>query len=334
MQAIRIAEHGGPEVLTAVECPRPLPMSDEVLVRNSWIGVNFVDLQHRQGSPYPVELPLIPGTEAAGVVENVGPDGDRGLIGQRVVHFGHLAGVYAELTAVPAAYVVPVDPGTPLDVAAAVAIAGTTAHVLVREAADVSERVVVVHAAAGAVGGAVVQLAAAGGAEVIAVTSSEDKAAIARRLGARHAFSVARHRDPVAAVHEVTDGAGADVVYDATGRDTFEMSLRMLAARGSLVLYGAITGQPEPFDLGRLSGLTGDPYVAGSLTVTWASASDYLVGPARAEAARAVLADVAAGRLAPRIAGRFALKDAAAAHQHLAGRSVTGKLLLDARPAN
>lgn len=102
MLAIRIDKHGGPEVLVPVEVPSPEPVDDEVLVRNAWIGVNHVDLQHREGSPYPVSLPLIPGTEAAGVVEAVGPAGDRGLIGRPVVHFGHLAGVYAERTAAPA----------------------------------------------------------------------------------------------------------------------------------------------------------------------------------------------------------------------------------------
>ncbi len=331
MLAMRVDEHGGPEVLTPVDIPSPEPTGDDVLVRNAWIGVNYVDLQHRQGSPYPVELPLVLGTEAAGVVEEVGPDGDRSLIGRPVVHFGHLTGVYAEMTVAPAGNVVPLDANTPLDVAAAVAIAGTTAHVLVREAADVSGRVVVVHAAAGSTGGAVVQLAVADGARVVAITSSEEKAEVARRLGAEHAFALTAHPDPLAEVRALTDGAGVDVVYDGTGRSTFELSLRMLATRGTLVLYGAVTGVPQPLDLGRLSGLTGDPDVAGSLTVTWASAGHYLVGPARARAVRAVLADAARGRLSPRIAGRFPLADAAAAHERLAGRSVTGKLLLNAQ---
>jgi NADPH2:quinone reductase len=333
--AIQITDHGGPDVLRPVEIERPDPDGDQVLVRNHWIGVNYVDLQHRAGTPYPVSLPLVPGTEASGVVEAVGPEGDVSLIGRRVVHFGHLAGVYAELTAVPAAHVVPLDDGTPCDVAAAVALAGTTAHVLVREAANVAGKLVAVHAAAGSTGGAVVQLAAAGGAQVIALTSSEQKAKVARQLGADHAIPLATHPDPLAAVQELTRGRGVDVVYDATGRDTFELSLAMLATRGTLVMYGAITGPPPPFHLDRLSGITaGASRSTGSLTVRWASAGHYLSeATARARATHAVLAAVSQGRLTPRIVDRFPLRDATTAHRRLADRSVTGKLLLDAGPS-
>ena len=141
------------------------------------------DLQHREGRPYPVTLPLIPGTEAAGTVVAVGSGADTGLVGAPVVHFGHLAGVYAELTAVPLEFVVPLAPHTPLDIAAAVAMNGTTAYVLTSEAQRVGPGdVVVVHAAAGATGGAVVQRAAAAGAEVIAVASTAGKAAVATAL--------------------------------------------------------------------------------------------------------------------------------------------------------
>ena len=107
MLAVEISRHGGPEVLVPVERADPLPASGEVLVRNHWSGVNYVDLQHREGRPYPVTLPLIPGTEAAGAVVAAGPGADTGLVGAPVVHFGHLAGVYAELTAVPLEFVVP-----------------------------------------------------------------------------------------------------------------------------------------------------------------------------------------------------------------------------------
>jgi NADPH2:quinone reductase len=331
MLAVQITDHGGPDVLEPIQVERPHPEGDQVLVRNQWIGVNYVDLQHRAGTPYPVALPLVPGTEAAGVVEAVGPEGDPSLIGQPVVHFGHLAGVYAELTAVPAPNVVPLDDGTPLDVAAAVAMAGTTAHVLVREATSVAGKVVAVHAAAGSTGGAVVQLAAADGARVIALTSSEEKARVARELGANEVIALATHADPVAAVLELTDGRGIDIVYDATGRDTFELSFALLAARGTLVMYGAITGTPPPFNPDRLSGITAPRRIAGSLTLSWVSASHYLSEPgARARATRAVLAAVSQGELTPRIIDRFPLSEAASAHRRLADRTVTGKLLLAA----
>jgi NADPH:quinone reductase len=127
MLAIEVSGHGGPGALRPVERPDPVARGDELLVRNRWIGVNYVDLQHREGRPYPVGLPLVPGIEAAGEVVATGPDADAALLGCPVVHFGHLSGVYAELTAVGPAHVVALAPDVPLDVAAAVAMCGTTA---------------------------------------------------------------------------------------------------------------------------------------------------------------------------------------------------------------
>jgi len=121
--AVQIWRHGGPEELVVGERADPVPAAGQVVVRNRWIGVNYVDLQHREGRPYPVQLPLIPGTEAAGTVVAVGPGADRDLVGAPVAHFGHLVGAYAELTAVPLEFVVPLPPDAPLDIAAAVAVA-------------------------------------------------------------------------------------------------------------------------------------------------------------------------------------------------------------------
>jgi len=330
--AVQISRHGGPEELVLGEHPDPVPGPGEVLVRNSWIGVNYVDLQHRAGHPYPVPVPLIPGTEAAGVVTGTGPGVDPGLEGAPVVHFGHLCGVYAELTAVPAGFVVPLPEGVALDDAAAVAMNGTTAHVLTAMACQIGPGdVVVVHAAAGATGGAVVQLAAAAGAEVIALASTAGKAEAAIALGARHGLALEQVTDPVAAVLSVTGGRGADVVYDAGGRDTFEMSLDMLATLGTLVLYGQSSGPVEPFGPGRLSGITGEGRGAGSLTLRWVAASHYLAAQQdRAAAVGAVLGHLAAGRLGPRIAERYPLGRAAEAHTRLASRAVAGKILLQA----
>ena len=133
------------------------------------------------------------------------------------------------------------------------------------------------------------------------------------------------------AVLGVTGGAGAVHVYDAGGRDSFDASLAMLATRGTLVLYGQSSGPVEPFDPGRVSGITGEGR-AGSLTVRWVSASnDYLrTGADRARALATILEAVAAGRFAARIAGRFELARAAEAHERLASRGVLGKLLLRA----
>jgi NADPH:quinone reductase len=332
MQAIEIARHGGSEVLRTVERPEPVPAGDEVLVRNRWIGVNYVDVQHREGRPYPVVLPLVPGIEAAGEVVAAGRDADPALVGRPVVHFGHMAGVYAELTAVGPAHVVQLPPDVPLDVAAAVAMCGSTAYVLTREATQpVLGDTIVVQAAAGATGGAVVQLASAAGAEVVALASTPEKAAAARQLGATHAFALDETPDPVAEVLGVTGGDGAAIVYDAGGRDTFEASLDMVATRGTLVLYGQSSGPVEPFDPGRLSGITGVGR-AGSLTLRWVSASnDYLrTGADRARAMATVFEAIADGSFDPRIDERLPLEHAAMAHERLASRAVMGKLLLAA----
>jgi len=330
--AVQISRHGGPEELVPAEQPDPVAAAGQVVVHNRWIGVNYVDLQHRAGQPYPVRLPLIPGTEAAGTVVAVGAGVDPGLVGAPVVHFGHLCGVYAEMTAVPVQFVVPLAAGTALDVAAAVAMNGTTAYVLTHMACRIGPGdVVVVQAAAGATGGAVVQLAVATGAEVIAISSSAGKADTARALGAHHSFVRHEVPDPVAAVLSATGGRGADVVYDAGGRDTFEMSLDMLATRGMLVLYGQSSGPVAPFDPGRLSGITGAGRGAGSLTLRWVAASHYLTNERdRAEAVSVILSEVTAGRFSPRIAERFPLRRASEAHARLASRTVSGKILLQA----
>ncbi|MFN8081190.1 MAG: zinc-binding dehydrogenase [Kineosporiaceae bacterium] len=334
MTAMQVLAHGGPDALTPVRLPVPVPGPGEVLVRNAWIGVNYVDLQHRAGEAFPVPLPLVPGTEAGGVVEAVGPGVHPSLRDRRVVHLGHLAGVYAEYTAVPVEYLSVVPDDISLDVAAAVAMAGSTAHVLVRMATWVIARTIVVHGASGSVGGAVVQLAAAEGARVIGITSTRAKAAVARALGAHDVIvggatpGPAQRAQLVAEVRRLT-GTGADVVFDATGARTFEASLDMLATGGSLLLYGAITGHPRPFAPQALSGLTGSTGRSGSLGVRWVSASDYLAGPARGQVMAQVLDDVRAGRLSARVVQRFPLVEAAAAHRALARRRLTGKVLLD-----
>lgn len=329
MRAIQIRQHGGPEVLEPVTLPDPRPGPGEVLVRNEFIGVNYVDLQHRAGHPYPVELPLVPGTEAAGTVVDVGADVDSALLGCPVVHFGHLAGVYAELSAVPQQFVVPLPPGARLDHAAALAIAGTTAHVLTRLAVQLRpEDRVVVHGAAGSTGGSLVQLAVGAGARVVALASTQDRAEQARGLGATVALAFDGTPAGVAAVRAATGGEGATHVFDANGGPTFEASLDMLATKGTLVLYGQSGGPVGPFPPGRLSGIT-EEGGAGSLGLRWVAASHYLEAAAdRAAALGSVMEAVQVGTLSPRIAHRLPLAAADEAHRLLAGRAVSGKILL------
>jgi NADPH2:quinone reductase len=153
-----------------------------------------------------VRFPFVSGIEAAGVVEAVEPTGDQGLIGQPIVHFGYMAGAYADYTAAPAAHVVPLDPCRPPDAAAAVAVSGTTAHVLTRTAVAGAGRTFVAHAAAGSARGAIVQLATAAGTTAIAITSTGAQAESARGLGAQYTMALDNEADPVLAVRRTTDG--------------------------------------------------------------------------------------------------------------------------------
>jgi NADPH2:quinone reductase len=329
---IEVGAHGGAEALRVVERSLPPVRADEVLVHNRWIGVNWVDLQHVAGTPYPTAVPFVPGTEAAGEVMAVGSRVRDLAAGAPVVHFGHMGGVYAEYTAVPAGHVVPLDdPGLVRD-AAALAINGTTAHVLLRDAAGVRPgQVVVVQAAAGGTGGALVQLAVAAGAEVVAMASGAAKADAATELGAHHAIALDEVPDALAALLATTGGRRADVVFDGNGQDTFDTSIELLATFGTLVLYGQSSGPVSPVDPAVLSGLQGSSRRKGSLALRWANAGgDYLADPAaRRSAMRQVLGAVSGGRLASRVAAEFPLVRAADAHRALAGRRVNGKILLE-----
>jgi NADPH2:quinone reductase len=328
MQAIRIDAAGGPEVLQAVELPTPEPRAGEVLVRHTAIGVNFVDTQHRAGTPYPVALPLIPGTEAAGVVAAIGPAVTDVQIGDRVAYAGIMPGVYAECAAVPAERLVPIPTDLDSTRAAAALLQGTTAHYLSHSAYPLQPGdTALVHAAAGGVGRLLVQLAKQRGARVIAVVSSADKARIASADGADH--TIVGAADSFAAeARRLTDGRGVDVVYDSVGRATFEQSLAALRARGLLVAYGQASGVVPPFDIVSLAGFN-RPAGNGSLFITWSSNADYTA--TREELlwrAGDVFGGMLTGTLRVELAATFALREAAAAHRLLESRTVTGKIIL------
>jgi NADPH2:quinone reductase len=329
MRAIRVDRFGGPEALRLVEAPKPVPGEGEALVRHCAIGVNFVDTQHRAGEPYSVALPLVPGVEAAGVVEAVGP-GANARVGERVAHTC-MVGVYAEYAAVPAERLVPVPDGLELRVAAAALMQGTTAHYLSHSAYPLGPGdTALVHAAAGGVGRLLVQFAKRRGATVIAVVSSEAKARVARADGADHAIVAggAGFAGLAQAARRLTGGRGVDVAYDSVGRATFEESLAALRPRGLLAAYGQASGPVEPFEIVRLAGFS-RAAGNGSLFITWSSNSDYTA--TREELlwrAGDVFAGVLEGTLRVELAGAFPLSEAARAHRLLEGRAVTGKLLL------
>jgi len=320
MNAIRVREHGGPEVLVLEEVEDPRPAAGQALVRLDAAGINMIDVQQRSGG-YSVTLPFTPGTEGAGEIVEVGDDVNGFSPGDRVAYAG-VPGAYAELAVVPADRVVPLPAAVPPELAAAALLQGMTAHYLVHSIVPLEEgMVVVVQAAAGGVGLLLTQMATAQGLRVIGTTSTEEKAALVRGAGAVDV--VVRGKDDLAAaVAERTGGRGARAVFDSVGRDTFEDSLGSLARRGCLVLFGQSSGPAPPLDLSRLQ-------TAGSVFVTRPGLVHYVATREELlERADAVLSMVADGDLDVRIHASFPLARADEAHRLLQSGTTAGKLVL------
>jgi NADPH2:quinone reductase len=318
MKAVRIHQTGGPEAMTVEELPDPVPGAGEVLVRLAATGVNFIDIYHRIGQ-YPRPTPFTLGSEGAGEVVAVGADVTSVHPGDHVAST-NLAGAYAELATVPADRVVAVPDGVDDEIAAACMLQGMTAHYLLHDSYPVKPGdTVLVHAAAGGMGLLLTQLASRMGVRVIGTASTPEKAELARAAGAAEVLD---YDDVAAKVRAATGGEGVAAVYDGVGRTTFGASLACLRPHGVLVSYGSASGPVEPFDIGRLA-------PAGSLYVTRPTLQTFIATPADlARRAGDVLGWVADGVLDIRIGGRYPLADASRAHEDLAGRRTTGKLLL------
>jgi NADPH2:quinone reductase len=318
MKAIRVSQHGGPEVLVLEDVPEPTPGPTEVLVRLAGAGVNFIDVYHRTGL-YPQPLPITLGSEGAGEVVAVGAEVDTVTVGQHVASTD-FAGSYAELATGPAARTVTVPSGIGDDVAAAGLLQGMTAHYLLHDSYPVKAGdTILVHASAGGMGLLLSQMASHMGVRVIGTASTPEKAELARGAGA----DVVLGYDGVAEqIGELTDGVGVAAVYDGVGKDTFDASLASLRRNGVLVCFGQASGKIPPVDVARLQ-------AAGSVYLTRPTLGHFISTRADLERrAGAVLHWIAAGALDIRVGGRYSLSDAARAHADLEARRTTGKLLL------
>lgn len=321
MRAIRVAQYGGPEVLALAEVPAPEPGPGQVRVRIEAAGVNFIDVYQRTGR-YAGELPFTPGVEATGVVDAVGPGVTDVALGDAVV-YAMQRGAYAEQAVVPAASVVPRPASLDPRAAAALMLQGMTAHFLAFDVcpALAAGDTVLLHAAAGGVGLLLAQLLRERGVRTIGTVSTEAKAQLARAAGVDEVVLYTQ-QDFEPAVTKLTAGRGVRVVFDSVGRTTFDKSLKCLARRGYLVLFGASSGAVEPFDPLRLS-------AGGSLYLTRPTLGDYVADrPALLARAREVFDRAARGALAPRIERTYALADTAQAHRDLESRATSGKLLI------
>ena len=319
--AIRFYEHGGPEVLKTEEFDPGKPGTHEVQVRQSAIGVNYIDVYDRTGL-YPVQLPSGLGREAAGVVTALGR-GVRGFKkGERVAYVHSSPGAYSELRNVPAERLVRVPRGISDEQAAALMLKGLTAQFLIRRTYRVARGdTLLVHAAAGGVGLILCQWARALGATVIGVVGSEAKAEIAKKHGCRHVLISGRD-ELVAGVKALTRGAGVAAVYDAVGKDTFMDSLDCLRRLGILVSYGNASGPPPaitPLELAK----------RGSLYLTRPSLFNYIATREElAAGARELFAAVKSKKVKVVIGQRYPLAQAAEAQRDLEGRRTTGSTVL------
>ncbi|TYC99147.1 quinone oxidoreductase [Arthrobacter echini] len=316
--AIVVQQSGGPEVLTLASADRPEPGPGQLLVKVAAAGVNFIETYQRSGV-YPVEHPFTPGAEAAGTVEAVGEGVTDYSAGDRVA-FAEGKGTYAEYALVDADRALPVPDGVDLETAAALPLQGMTAHYLINSTFEVQpEHTVLVHAGAGGVGLLIIQLLKAKGARVFTTVSTPEKEDLARGAGADEVLGYEGFAD---AVMSLTDGVGVDVVYDGVGKATFDESLRSLRIRGTMVLFGGASGPVPPVDPQLLNS-------SGGLYLTRPSIVHYVRTPEERRWRSSELFDaVLAGQLDVRIGARYALGDAAQAHEDLEGRKTTGKVLL------
>lgn len=318
MRAVVAERAGGPEVLEVREVAVPQPGAGEVLIETHAVGVNFIEIYQRSGV-YQVPFPFTPGTEAAGVVIAVGDGVDAISVGDRVITSQGTA-TYAEQFVAAADAVVVVPNDVDLELAATLPLQGCTAHYLSTSSSNpVEGDTVLVHAGAGGVGQLITQLLTSRGVRVLTTASTEEKRALSMEAGAAASFPYDSFVDEV---RELTDGEGVAVVYDGVGATTFDGSLDSLQVRGTMVLFGGSSGQVPPLDLQRLNS-------GGSLTITRPSMIHFLRTPEeRAWRYGELFAALNEGSLRPRISAKFALADAADAHEALASRGTAGKVLL------
>jgi NADPH2:quinone reductase len=318
--AILVRQPGGPEQLGWEEVEVGDPGPGQVRLKQTAIGLNFIDVYHRSGQ-YPQSGPFIPGVEAAGIVERLGPDVGGLKPGDRVAYAGPLGG-YAETRLIAADRLVKLPKDISDEQAAAMMLQGMTVDMLIRSVWPLhAGDTILIHAAAGGVGLIMCQWAAALGATVIGAVSSEEKAELARAHGCHHPIVYSK-QDFVAEVDRLTDGKKLPVVYDSVGRETFLRSLDCLQKRGLMVSFGQASGPIEPFTPRVLA-------QKGSLYLTRPTLFDYVSTREELERSAASLFDaVRSGKVKVDIGQRFSLREAAEAHRALESRKTVGSTIL------
>ncbi|KAL2113484.1 hypothetical protein VUR80DRAFT_3884 [Thermomyces stellatus] len=319
MKAIQVAANGGPEVLTPTSLPVPQPAEGEVLVKNSYVGINFIDTYFRTGL-YPTPLPFVPGREGAGTVVATHPSVTGVSVGDSVVYMSNNT-AYAEYTVAPSKLVLKVPPGLTEKDAAASLIQGLTAWSFIREAGQVKAgQWVFVHAAAGGTGGLLVQMLRTVGAKIIGTGSTKEKLEIAKNHGADYVLN-SKEDDIPARVKEITGGHGVDVVFDGVGKATFDSDLEIVARKGTVIVFGNASGPVPPVELQRLG--------AKNVKLMRPAVFAYLVTREEIEGyAKDLFGLITEGKVKIGIHEVYPLNDAKRAHEDLEAARTTGKLLL------
>jgi len=319
--AIRIHQTGGPEVMQWEDVSVGNPGPGEARVRHTAVGLNYIDTYHRSGL-YKVPLPTGIGSEAAGVVEAVGPGVTDVKVGDRVAYSGGPIGAYCEARLMPVDRLVKLPDGISDRVAATLMLKGLTVQYLLRQTYPLkSGETILLHAAAGGIGLIACQWARALGVTVIGTVGSDDKAALAKANGCTHTIVYTRESF-VERVKELTGGKGVPVVYDAVGKDTFPASLDCLSPRGLFVSFGNASGAIPLFDILLLS-QKGSLYVTRPTLYTYAAKRADLL-----KMADEMFSMVLAGKIKNDARQTYALKDAAQAHRDLQSRKTTGSTVL------
>lgn len=320
-KAVRVHEFGAPDVMRIEEVASSAPGKGEVLVRIHAAGVNFIDTYFRTGAYKPATMPFILGNEAAGEVAAIGKGVKTLEEGDRVAFTGTL-GCYAEERVIPADRLVKLPKAISYETAAAMMLKGLTAQYLLRQTYKVKAGdTILVHAAAGGVGLILCQWGKALGATVIGTAGTPEKAALAKKAGAKHVI-LYRDEDFAERVKAITKGKLCDVVYDGVGKTTFAGSLDCLRPLGLLASFGSASGKVDGFDIGILA-------AKGSLYVTRPTLNTYTADPANLrKMARDLMRVVAKGEVRIALHATAPLDDVVAVHRSLEGRETTGSTVL------
>ena len=320
-KAIRFHKTGGPEVMQLEDVSVGEPAAGQARIRQTAIGVNFIDTYHRSGL-YPMPMPSGLGSEGAGVVEAVGPGVTDFKPGDRVAYTGNPVGSYAEARLYAADRLVKIPAGTTDQQAASMMLKGMTVQYLIHRTFKVKAGDTVLwHAAAGGVGLIASQWLKALGVTVIGTVGSEEKAVLAKKAGCAHVINYSTENF-TQRVKDITGGKGVPVVYDSVGKSTWEGSLDCLQMRGTMVSFGNASGAVPPVNIGILG-------QKGSLFLTRPTLFNYISTRAELEeTAKSLFDAVSSGKVKIEVTGTYKLADVQQAHRDLEGRKTTGSVIL------